>query len=67
MADPGYGPNGERTPASGLTVWLANGPILTINEADDVWGVHALGLVSIPFISQSDDEAMTYIYPGGVL
>lgn len=67
MSDPGYGPNGQRLTTSGRISFEANGPILTINSADDVWTIQPLGVVSIPFISQGDDEALSYIYIGGVL
>lgn len=67
MTDPGYGPNGQRLTTSGRISFEANGPILTINSGDDVWTIDPLGVRTVPFISQTDDEAITYIYPGGVL
>lgn len=67
MPDPGYGPNGQRLVVSGLQSLAAQGPILTIPSGEDVWTIRPLGVSSIPFISQSDDEVFSHIYLGGVL
>lgn len=61
MADPGYGPNGERRSASGLVVWEAVAPFVEQPEGDDVWSIYALGETFIPALDQSDDEAWTAI------
>lgn len=67
MPDPGYGPNGQRLTVSGRIAFEANGPILSINSGDDVWTIYALGVTTIPFMSQSDDEVIAHNYIGGVL
>lgn len=67
MADPGYGPNGERVDVSGRLTLLAQGPILTIPEAEDVWTIYPLGVVPIPFVDQDDDTSPVFNYLGGVL
>jgi hypothetical protein len=65
MADPGYGPNGERLDASGLTTWEANAPPLFVGDYFDIWHIQPLGVVALPYLDQDDDEVWGSIYPGG--
>ena len=67
MADPGYGPNGQRLTASGLIDFEANGPILNLTDGDEVWTIRGLGMAYIPTIRPVDDEAITYNYLGEAL
>jgi len=67
VADPGYGPNGERIDVVGRLSLNSQGPILTIPEAEDVWTIYPLGVVPIPFIDQDDDTSPVFNHIGGVL
>lgn len=66
MPDPGYGPNGEFLAASGLVSWQAQKPPEPYNPVDDVWTIWPLGVTTIPYIDQDDDEVFSSVYLGGV-
>lgn len=66
MPDPGYGPNGERLDPSGAISWSANAPPVVTLPQDAFQFIRPLGVQTIPFIDQDDDEAFRFIYLGGV-
>lgn len=66
MPDPGYGPNGERVDPTGRVVWQANSPPERVTTDRALRTISALGLRTIPYIDQSDDEAWLAVYLGGV-
>lgn len=67
MADPGYGPNGERIDPLGVVSWKAQGP----PQIRPVWSDRhepvALGLQTIPFIDQDDEDVWAQAGPFMVL
>ena len=65
MADPGYGPNGERVDPSGAISWQANAPPTPVTAGYDIYGFYPLGVVPIPYVDQNDFEALKHIYLGG--
>jgi hypothetical protein len=65
MADPGYGPNGERIDGVGRIQFEANAPPRLVEDEFEQWHIRGLGLTSVPFVSQTDEEVYNRIYPGG--
>jgi hypothetical protein len=66
MPDPGYGPNGEYIAPVGATVWEAIGPATPVTAGDDRHQIYALGIITVPFIDQDDDDVWKGTYMGGV-
>ena len=68
VTDPGYGPGGERLDPTGAIQWQAIAPPVSITEGDDdYYSIVPLGLQTIPYIDQDDDNVWTDIYLGGVV
>jgi len=66
MADPGYGPNGERVDPAGRVAWQANSPPVLVEADLKLHTVSALGLRTLPFVDQEQDEAWSSVYLGGI-
>lgn len=65
MPSVGYGNNGQYYAPSGLVTWASAEPPIEQVEGDDIWLLFALGERELPAISQADDEAWSFKYPGG--
>ena len=65
MADPGYGPNGERLDPVGLVSWQAQAPPVDLTAGYDIYYLQPWGVAVAPFLVQADEEAWSNVYLGG--
>ena len=63
-SDPGYGPNGERLDPSGAISWAAAADPRPATQGWEFWMTFPLGLITIPFSSQTDDNVWSGKYLG---
>ena len=61
----GYGNNGQFYAPSGLITWDSASPPEERSAGDDVWTLWALGETWVPSVAPADDEANSFLYPGG--
>lgn len=63
----GYISTGERLMPAGAAVWTENQPPIPVDPGGDRYMIYSLGVRTVPWIDQDDDERWKYIYLGGVL